>query len=189
MNSCVYSYYTPCPRKNADWNQQQLTDACILANWNRANYLYCYLIQSKRSPDFGFLACDLGRIIFVSCPPSKNRLQRWREGAWSQARENHVDAILKKIASGNPLIIVCPCRLACHLLQPCPITFWQLLWCYGVPCLLGYQVETSPVGHYREYLPPPPTQRGIAQNCYNIYISTLMAEVTENINLLSGGEL
>ena len=127
----------PCPSKNADWNQQQLTDGCILANWNSANYPYCFLIQSERSPDFGFLACDLWRIIFVSCPPPKNRLQRWRQMAWPQARENHPDAILKKIASGNPSIIVWPCRLACHLLQPCPIIFWQLLWCYGVPCLWG----------------------------------------------------
>ena len=56
----------------------------------------------------------------------------------------------------------------------------MVLW-HTLP--LGYQVETPPVGHYREYLPPPPPQRGIAQNYYNIYISTLMAEVTENINV------
>ena len=52
---------------------------------------------------------------------------------------------------------------------------------------MGYQVEPPPIGHYGKYLPPVPPQRGIAQNYYHIYISTLMAEVTENINLLSGG--
>ena len=134
-NELMCLFTTPCPSENADWNQQQLMDGCILTSRNRANYPYCFLIQSETSPDFGFLACDLWRI--VSCPPPKNRLQRWRERAWLQARENHVDAILKKIASGNLSIPVCPRYLPCHLLQPGPITFWQLLWCYGVSCLWG----------------------------------------------------
>ena len=182
--------FTTCPSENADWNQQQLTDGCILAKRNRANYPYCFLIQSERSPDFGFLACDLWRIIFVSCPPRKTKLQRWRERAWLlQARENHVDTILKKIASGNPSIIVCPCCLACHLLQPCPITFWHLLWCYEVPCLDmgGYQVETPHIGRYREYLLPLLPSKGHCPKLLSyIYISVLMEEVTENINLHSG---
>ena len=165
--------FTTCPSENADWNQQQLTDGCILAKRNRANYPYCFLIQSERSPDFGFLACDLWRIIFVSCPPRKTKLQRWRERAWLlQARENHVDTILKKIASGNPSIIVCPCCLACHLLQPCPITFWHLLWCYEVPCLDmgGYQVETPHIGRYREYLLPPSPFKGALPKIIIIYL-------------------
>ena len=67
---------------------------------------------------------------------------------------------------------------------------------------IGHQVETSPIGHYTKYLPPPPppppTTKGIAQNYYGIYISTLMAKVREykltfrgnNFNLvLSGGDI
>ena len=72
----------------------------------------------------------------------------------------------------NPSIIVCPCRLACHLLQPCPITFWHLLWCYEVPCLDmgGYQVETPHIGRYREYLLPPSLFKGALPKIIIIYL-------------------
>ena len=112
----------PCPSKNADWNQQQLTDGCILANRNSANYPYCFLIQSERSPDFGFLACDLWRIIFVSCPPPKTKLQRWRERAWLlQARENHVQPI-------NHSLPLPPCMPSITALSNHILTFAMVLW-------------------------------------------------------------
>ena len=60
LNELVCLFTAPCPsKKNADCNQQQLTDGCILANRKRANYPYRFLIQSETSPDFGFLASDL----------------------------------------------------------------------------------------------------------------------------------
>ena len=54
--ACVFTaHYTS---KNADWNQQQLTDACILANWNSANHLYCLLSNQKKVQILAFFTCD-----------------------------------------------------------------------------------------------------------------------------------
>ena len=44
--------------KNADWNQQELTDGGILANRNSANHSHCFLSNQKKSPDSGFFTCD-----------------------------------------------------------------------------------------------------------------------------------
>ena len=54
--ACVFTAHYAS--KNADWNQQQLTDGGILANWNSANHPYCFLSNQKKSPDSGFFTCD-----------------------------------------------------------------------------------------------------------------------------------
>ena len=69
--------------KDADWNQQQVTDGGILANRNSANRPYCFLSNQKKVQILAFLHVICERI--VSCPPPENRLQRQRERAWSQA--------------------------------------------------------------------------------------------------------
>ena len=69
--------------KNADWNQQQVTDGGILVNRNSANHPYCFLSNQKKVQILAFLYVICERI--VSCPPPENRLQRQRERAWSQA--------------------------------------------------------------------------------------------------------
>ena len=69
--------------KNADWNQQQLTDGSILANRKSANHPYCFLSNQKKVQILTFLHVICERN--VSCPPPENRLQRYRERAWSQA--------------------------------------------------------------------------------------------------------
>ena len=71
-------------RKNASWNQQQLTDGGVLANRNSANHPYCFLSNQKKVQILAFLHVICERN--VSCPPPENRLQRWRERAWSQAK-------------------------------------------------------------------------------------------------------
>ena len=44
--ACVFTAHYAS--KNADWNQQQLTAGGILANWNNANYPYCFLSNQKK---------------------------------------------------------------------------------------------------------------------------------------------
>ena len=64
--ACVFTAHYAS--KNADWNQQQLTDGGILANWNSANHPYCFLSNQKKSPDSSFFACDLWKdCIMPSC--------------------------------------------------------------------------------------------------------------------------
>ena len=181
MNSSVLLEYSEYSLQTEINNNYQMAAFWPIGTGQIIRIVFLYSQKEVQILAFLHVICE--RI--VSCPPPKNRLQRWRERAWSQARENHVDAILKKIASGNPSIIVCPCCLACHLLQPCLITFWQLLW-GTLP--IGYQVETPHTGHIGSTSPPPPLKgalpKSIIIQC--IYISTLMAVVTENINLHSG---
>ena len=55
-NELVCLFTAPCPSKNADWNQQQLTDGCILANWNRANYPYLFSYPIRKNSRF-WLSC------------------------------------------------------------------------------------------------------------------------------------
>ena len=52
--------------KNAVWNQQQLTDGGILANWNSANHPYCFLSNQKKVQIPAFL--HVIRQTNVSCP-------------------------------------------------------------------------------------------------------------------------
>ena len=79
--ACVFTAHYAS--KNADWNQQQLTDGGVLANRNSANHPYCFLSNQKKVQIRAFLhvICKTN----VSCPPPENRLQRQRERAWSQA--------------------------------------------------------------------------------------------------------
>ena len=75
MNSHVYSLRAYCASKNADWNQQQLTEyGVILANRNNANHPYCFLSNQKKVQILAFLHVICERI--VSCPPTENNLQR-----------------------------------------------------------------------------------------------------------------
>ena len=51
--ACVFT--APYANKNADWNQQQLTDGGILANRNSANHPYCFLSNQKKVQILAFL--------------------------------------------------------------------------------------------------------------------------------------
>ena len=64
-NSRVYSLLIT-QAKNADWNQQPLTDGGILANWNSANHPYCFLSNQKKVQILAFL--HVIRQRNVSCP-------------------------------------------------------------------------------------------------------------------------
>ena len=79
--ACVFTAHYAS--KNADWNQQQLTDGGILANRNSANHPYCFLSNQKKVQILAFLHVICKRT--VSCPPPESSLQRQRERAWSQA--------------------------------------------------------------------------------------------------------
>ena len=50
--------FTAYASKNADWNQQQLTDGGILANRNSANPPYCFLSNQKKVQILAFFTCD-----------------------------------------------------------------------------------------------------------------------------------
>ena len=69
--ACVFTAHYAS--KNADWNQQQLTDGGILANWNSANHPYCFLSNQKKSPDSGFFTCDPTKKCIM--PSSRERLK------------------------------------------------------------------------------------------------------------------
>ena len=62
--ACVFTAHYAS--KNADWNQQQLTDGGILANWNSANHPYCFLSNQKKVQILAFL--HVIRQRNVSCP-------------------------------------------------------------------------------------------------------------------------
>ena len=70
--ACVFTAHYAS--KNADWNQQQLTDGGVLANRNSANHPYCFLFNQKKVQILAFLHVICERN--VSCPPPENRLQR-----------------------------------------------------------------------------------------------------------------
>ena len=80
--ACVFTAYDTS--KNADWNQQQLTDGGILANWNSANYPYCFLSNQKKVQILAFL--HVIRQRNVSCPLPVRDIKDNRERAWSQAK-------------------------------------------------------------------------------------------------------
>ena len=162
-------FTAPCPSKNSDWNNNKWLHFGQ-SEQRKLSVLFSYPIRKESR--FWLSWMWSGKDNFCIMPSFQKQITEMKGGAWSQARENHVDAILKKIASGNPSIIVCPCHLACHLLQPCSITFWHLLWCYEVPCLDmgGYQVETPHIGRYREYLLPPSPFKGALPKIIIIYL-------------------
>ena len=62
--ACVFTAHDAS--KNADWNQQQLTDGGILANRNSANHPYCFLSNQKKVQILAFL--HVIRQRNVSCP-------------------------------------------------------------------------------------------------------------------------
>ena len=68
--ACVFTAHYAS--KNADWNQQQLTDGGVLANRNSANHPYCFLSNEKKVQILAFLhvICKTN----VSCPPPEHRL-------------------------------------------------------------------------------------------------------------------
>ena len=71
--ACVFTAHLYAS-KNADWNQQQLTDGGVLANQNSANHPYCFLSNQKKVQILAFLHVICERN--VSCPLPENRLQR-----------------------------------------------------------------------------------------------------------------
>ena len=79
--ACVFT--AQYASKNADWNQQQLTDGGILANWNGANHSYCFLSNQKKVQILAFL--HVIRQTNVSCPLLVRDIRVNRERAWSQA--------------------------------------------------------------------------------------------------------
>ena len=62
--ACVFTAHDAS--KNADRNQQQLTDGSILANRNSANHPHCFLSNQKKVPILAFL--HVIRQRNVSCP-------------------------------------------------------------------------------------------------------------------------
>ena len=62
--ACVFTAHYA--NKNADWNQQELTDGGILANRNSANHPYCFLSNQKKVQILAFLHVIQQRN--VSCP-------------------------------------------------------------------------------------------------------------------------
>ena len=67
--ACVFTAHFAS--KDADWNQQQLMDGGILANWNSANHPYFFLSSQKEVQILAFSHVICERII--SCPPPENR--------------------------------------------------------------------------------------------------------------------
>ena len=82
--ACVFTAHYAS--KNADWNQQQLTDGSILANWNSANHLYCFLSNQKKVQILAFLHPTNKWIM-----PSSRESHKHRERAWSQASQLIID--------------------------------------------------------------------------------------------------
>ena len=70
----VFTAHLYATSKNADWNQQQLTDGSVLVNRNSANRPYCFLSNQKKVQILAFLLVICKRN--VSCPLPENRLQR-----------------------------------------------------------------------------------------------------------------
>ena len=70
-HACVFSAHYAS--KNADWNQQQLTDGGILANRNSANHPYCFLSNQKKVQILAFFTCDPTKKCIM--PSSRERLK------------------------------------------------------------------------------------------------------------------
>ena len=88
--ACVFTAHYAS--KNADWNQQQLTDGRILANRNSANHPYCFLSNQKKVQILAFLYVICERN--VSCRPPENRLHRDKAGGHDHRLVTHCTAKL-----------------------------------------------------------------------------------------------
>ena len=83
--------FTAYASKNADWNQQQLTDGGIWANRNSANPPYCFLSNQKKVQILAFFTCDPTKKCIM--PSSRERHKRDnRERAWSLSRSRLRDS-------------------------------------------------------------------------------------------------
>ena len=92
--ACVFTAHYAS--KNADWNQQQLTDGGILANRNSANHSYFFLSKHKKVQILAFLhvICDCIMPSSLLPPPSaptyflllrsENRFTRGEEWSWQK---------------------------------------------------------------------------------------------------------
>ena len=87
--------------KNADRNQQQLTDGGILANRNGANHSYCFLSNQKKVQILAFFACD---------PTNKCILPSFRERHKGLMARGH-DLRLEE--TGHPFPTSCVHIFAC----------------------------------------------------------------------------
>ena len=67
---CVFTAHYAS--KDADWNQQQLTDGGIWAHRNSANHPYCFLSNQKKVQILASLHVICERI--VSCPPPEKQI-------------------------------------------------------------------------------------------------------------------
>ena len=72
--ACVFTAHYAS--KNADWNQQQLTDGGVLANRNSANHPYCFLFNQKKVQILAFLHVICERN--VSCLPKTDYRDKGR---------------------------------------------------------------------------------------------------------------
>ena len=59
--------------KNADWNQQQLTDSGILANQNSANHPYCFLSNQKKVQFLAFFMWSVKKMYHALLPKAVYR--------------------------------------------------------------------------------------------------------------------
>ena len=59
--------------KNADWNQQQLTDSGILANQNSANQPYCFLSNQKKVQFLAFFMWSVKEMYHALLPKAVYR--------------------------------------------------------------------------------------------------------------------
>ena len=66
--ACVFTAHYAS--KNADWNQQQLTDGGVLANRNSANHPYCFLSNQKKVQILAFLHVICERNVSYALLPN-----------------------------------------------------------------------------------------------------------------------
>ena len=72
--ACVFT--AQYARKNADWNQQQLTDGGVLASWNSANHPYCFLSNQKKSRFWLFCTWSVKEMHHTLLPKTDHRDKR-----------------------------------------------------------------------------------------------------------------
>ena len=125
--ACVFTAHYAS--KNANWNQQQLTDGGVLANRNSANHPNCFLSNQTKVQILAFLQAICERN--VSCPPPENILQRQRERAWSQASSCPTNRVvwvrLVRLRFGNLTHRKVPVRL-CSITEPIEMFSIELDW-------------------------------------------------------------
>ena len=69
--ACVFTAHYAS--KNADWNQQQLMDGGVLANWTSANHPYCFLSNQKKVQIVAFLHVICERMYHALLPKTDYR--------------------------------------------------------------------------------------------------------------------